>query len=137
MQYWLIKTDPDTYSWNHIVKKKKDSWDGVRNYAARLHLRAMQKNDNCLFYHSGDDKCIKGVVKIIKTFYPDPTAKEGDWSAVDIQVVKSLNKEVTLAEIKAEKTLADMLLIKISRLSVMPVTEYQFNKILEMGSTTI
>lgn len=137
MQYWLIKSDPDTYAWNDFVKKKTDVWDGVRNYAARLHLRAMQKNDLCLFYHSGDDKCVKGIAKIHKTAYPDPTAKEGDWSAVDIQMVKPLKNDVSLADIRSEKSLADMLLIKISRLSVMPVTAFQFEKILQMGETKL
>ncbi|MBK6732145.1 MAG: EVE domain-containing protein [Bacteroidetes bacterium] len=135
MQYWLIKSDPETYDWNDIVKQKTDVWDGVRNYAARLHLRAMKKNDLVLFYHSGGDRCIKGIVRIAKEAYPDPTAKEGDWTAVDIKYVKPLQQDVSLAEIKAEPSLADILLIKISRLSVMPITTFQFQKILEMGKT--
>ena len=135
MNYWLIKTDPDTYSWNDIAEKKTDVWDGVRNFAARLHLRAMKKNDLCLFYHSGDEKCVRGIVKIIKEAYPDPTAADGDWSAVDIKCVKELQQDVSLADIKAEKTLADIPLIKISRLSVMPLSLYQFEKILKMSGT--
>lgn len=135
MQYWLIKSDPETYDWNDIVKQKTDMWDGVRNYAARLHLRAMKKNDLVLFYHSGDDRCIKGIVRIAKEAYPDPTATEDDWTAVDITYVKPLKQDVSLAEIKAEPSLADILLIKISRLSVMPITTFQFQKILEMGKT--
>ncbi|MBK7110126.1 MAG: EVE domain-containing protein [Bacteroidetes bacterium] len=135
MQYWLIKSDPETYDWNDIVKQKTDMWDGVRNYAARLHLRAMKKNDLVFFYHSGDDRCIKGIVRIAKEAYPDPTATEDDWTAVDITYVKPLKQDVSLAEIKAEPSLADILLIKISRLSVMPITTFQFQKILEMGKT--
>lgn len=137
MQYWLIKTDPDTYSWDDISKQKSDVWDGVRNYAARLHLRAMKKKDLCLFYHSGSDKCVTGVVRITKEAYPDPTATDGDWSAVDIQYVKPLQRAVSLAAIKSEKSLSDILLIKIGRLSVMPLTAYQFEKILAMGNTAL
>lgn len=137
MHYWLVKTEPGTYSWNDFEKIKTDVWSGVRNYAARLHIRAMKKNDLCLFYHSGEDTAVVGVAKIVKEFYADPTATDGDWNAVDIAVVKKLKNPVTLKEIKSEKKLADMLLVKISRLSVMPVTEFQFNKILEMGNTKL
>lgn len=137
MQYWLIKTEPGTYSWEDFVEKKKDVWNGVRNYAARIHLRAMQKGDLCLFYHSGDVSACVGIAKVVKTAYPDPTAEEGDWSAVDVQVVKKLKKEVTLKAIKQVPALADMPLVRISRLSVSPVTEFQFQTILDMAETKL
>ncbi len=117
------------------MEKKKDVWNGVRNYAARIHLRAMQKGDLCLFYHSGDVSACVGIAKVVKTAYPDPTADEGDWSAVDVQVVKKLKKEVSLKAIKQVPALADMPLVKISRLSVSPVTEFQFQTILDMAET--
>ena len=137
MQYWLIKSEPGTYSWDDFVALKKDVWSGVRNYAARIHLRAMQKGDLCLFYHSGDVSACVGIAKVVKTAYPDPTANEGDWSAVDVQVVKKLKKEVSLKSIKQVPGLADMPLVRISRLSVSPVTEFQFHTILDMAETKL
>lgn len=137
MNYWLIKSEPGAYSWDDLMKKKTDVWSGVRNYAARLHLRAMKKGDLALFYHSGDESQIVAIAKITKEAYPDPTATEGDWTAVDVTAVKKLKKPVTLKQVKAEKSLLDMPLVKISRLSVSPVTEFQFFKILDMGETKI
>lgn len=137
MQYWLIKTEPGTYSWDDFVAKKTDIWNGVRNYAARNNLRLMKKGDLCVFYHSGDVSACVGLAKVTKTAYPDPTATEGDWSAVDITVVKKLKQEVSLKEIKKTPVLADMQLVKISRLSVSPVTEFQFLTIMDMSGTKV
>ncbi|HMX05582.1 MAG TPA: EVE domain-containing protein [Chitinophagales bacterium] len=134
MQYWLIKSEPEAYSWDDLVEKKIDIWSGVRNYAARLHLRAMKKGDLCLFYHSGNVSACVGIAKVVKAAYPDPTAEEGDWSAVDVAPVKKLKREVSLKEIKLIPALADMPLVRISRLSVSPVTEFQYHKILDMSN---
>jgi len=133
MQYWLIKSEPGTYSWDDFVKMKTDMWNGVRNFAARNHLRSMKKGDLCLFYHSGEESAVVGIAKVAKEHYPDPTAKEGDWSVVDFTAVKKLKKPVTLKEVKSVKALQDMALVRISRLSVQPVTEFQFHSILDMG----
>lgn len=134
MQYWLIKSEPENYSWEEFEKKGTEMWNGVRNYAARNHLRAMHKKDLCLFYHSGKETAIVGIAEVVKTAYPDPTATEGDWSAVDVKPIKKLKRPITLQEIKKEKSLADMILIKISRLSVQPLTEYQYKLILDMSN---
>ncbi|HAE34868.1 MAG: EVE domain-containing protein [Chitinophagales bacterium] len=133
MQYWLIKSDPETYGWKEMVRDGKTSWDGIRNYAARLHLRSMKKGDRCLFYQSVKQPEVVGVVEVVKTAYPDPTAKDGDWSAVDVKVVAALPRPVTLADIKAENSLKDMVLVNNTRLSTQPVTEFQFNYILDMS----
>ena len=135
MNYWLIKSEPSTYSWNDLAATKSDIWSGVRNYAARLNLRAMQKGDLCLFYHSGDESAVVGIAKVVKAAYPDPTATEGDWSAVDVAAVKKLKNPVPLKEIKKDTSLADMALVRISRLSVSPVTEFQYHKILAMANS--
>ena len=133
MNYWLVKSEPSTYSFSDLMKDKKTVWDGVRNYAARIHLRAMQKGDLVLFYHSNEDMAVIGIAKVSKTAYPDPTAKEGDWSAVDLVPVKPLKTPVTLPQIKAEKKLQNIGLVRIGRLSVMPLTESEYNLILKMG----
>jgi predicted RNA-binding protein with PUA-like domain len=134
MNYWLVKSEPETYSWTDLVKDKKTMWDGVRNFAARLHLRAMKKGDCVLFYHSGDDKCVVGISEVVKEHYADPTAKEGDWSVVDIKPVKALKTPVTLAQVKAEKKLADIYLVRQGRLSVMPLKKSEFELIVKMGN---
>jgi predicted RNA-binding protein with PUA-like domain len=133
MQYWLIKSDPETYGWQEMHQDKKTSWDGIRNYAARIHLRSMQKGDRCLFYHSVKNPEVVGVVEVTKTAYADPTATDGDWSSVEVKVVKAFKHPVTLQQIKERPELSDMVLLRISRLSTQPVTEFQFHKILEMG----
>ncbi len=133
MPYWLVKSEPSVYSWDQFVKDKETRWDGVRNYAARLHLRAMKKGDEVFFYHSNEGLEIVGLAKVVKEAYPDPTAKEGDWSAVDLKAVKKLKKPVTMAEIKKEPRLKDMALLRISRLSVQPVTEEERKVILELA----
>jgi predicted RNA-binding protein with PUA-like domain len=131
--YWLVKQEPSSYSWSDFRKERGTSWTGVRNYTARNNLRKMKKGDEVLFYHSGDDKAVVGIARVTKTAYPDSTATDGDWSAVDLVPVRSLGKAVTLAEIKATRALQTLPLIRQSRLSVMPVGVAEFRKILEMG----
>jgi predicted RNA-binding protein with PUA-like domain len=131
---WLIKSDPEEYGWNELVKDKTVSWDGVRNYAARNHLRGMKKGDDVLFYHSGKESAVVATAKVGKEFYTDPTADDDTWSSVEILAGSALKKSVTLAMIKSEIKLKDMLLIKISRLSVMPVTQQEFDLILQMSN---
>ncbi len=135
MLYWLIKTDPDTYSWDDLKKDGETSWDGIRNYAARLHLRGMKKGDKILVYHSGGESEIRGLAVVSREFYQDPTTKDDAWISVGVKAGKELKKPVSLSEIKKNKKLKDMLLIKISRLSVMPVTEDEYNTILEMSQS--
>jgi predicted RNA-binding protein with PUA-like domain len=132
MNYWLVKSEPSVYSWEQLLKDKKTVWDGVRNYAARLHLRAMKKGDQVFFYHSNEGTCIVGIAKVVKEAYPDPKDKE--WSAVDIAPLKSFKNPVSLAQIKAEKKLKNMALVRIGRLSVSPVTEDEFNIICKLSA---
>ena len=131
--YWLVKQEPNAYSWSDFQKDGGTSWTGVRNYTARNNLRQMQKGDEVLFYHSGEDKAVVGRAKVNKTAYPDLTATEGDWSTVDLVPMAPLRRPVTLATIKATPSLQKMPLIRQSRLSVMPITESEFQKILQMG----
>lgn len=137
MNYWLVKSEPETYSWEMFVKEGRTAWTGVRNFAARLHLRAMKAGDQVFFYHSGESKSVVGLARVAKEFYPDPTAKEGDWSCVDLQPVKALAKPVALAGIKADKILKEMVLARQSRLSVSPVTQDQFNRLLQLAGTKV
>ena len=134
MNYWLVKSDPETYSWHDLVKDKKTTWDGVRNFAARNHLKAMKKGDHVLVYHSNLGE-VAGTAEIIKEAFTDTTAKEGNWVAVDLKALKSLKKPVLLSEIKSNKRLKDMLLLKISRLSVMPVKKEEFDEIMKMSDS--
>lgn len=133
MAYWLIKSEPFKYSWDQFVKEKQTYWNGVRNYAARLHMMNMKIGDEVFFYHSNEGLEIVGTAKIVKEHYPDPTTDDGRWVVVDIKANKKLKKSVSLAIIKADKRLANMALIKISRLSVSPVTEKEWNIILELA----
>ena len=134
MNYWLVKQEPDTYSWSDFVKDGRTAWTGVRNFAARLHLRAMKKGDLVFYYHSNVGKEIVGVARVVKEAYPDPTATEGDWSCVDLAPAEPLKKPVSLDAIKADKILKEMKLVKIGRLSVSPVTKEQFDRVLELGA---
>lgn len=129
MNYWLVKTEPSTYSWDDLVRDKTTSWSGVRNFSARIHLRAIKKGDLIFVYHSMDEKAIKGIAEVIKEAYPDGTAKEGDWVAVDIKPIKA-TKDITLAEIKKNPRLKQMILVKNSRLSVQPVTAQEWKECL-------
>ena len=135
MAYWLLKTEPDSYSWDDQVKKgaKGDAWTGVRNFRARGHLTAMKKGDLAFFYHTGDEKQVVGIVEVIREAYPDPTDKEGVFKAVDIRAVKPLKKPVTLAVVKADKRLKEMVLAKQPRLSVQPVTAEEWKIVSKMG----
>jgi predicted RNA-binding protein with PUA-like domain len=135
MAYWLLKTEPDSYSWDDQVKKgaKGDAWTGVRNFRAREHLNAMKKGDLAFFYHTGDEKQVVGIVEIIREAYPDPTDKEGVFKAVDLKAVKPLKQPVTLAAVKADKRLKDMVLAKQPRLSVQPVTAEEWKIVCKLG----
>jgi predicted RNA-binding protein with PUA-like domain len=131
--FWLVKQEPSNYSWSDFVADGGTSWTGVRNFAARNSLRRMSKGDEVLFYHSGEDKGVVGIAKVARTAYPDTTAKEGDWSAVDLAPVKPLRKPVTLAEIKAKPQLKNIALVRQSRLSVMPLAAKEFDLIVRMA----
>lgn len=131
--FWLVKQEPDTYSWSDFKTDKGTSWTGVRNYTARNNLRAMRKGDEVFFYHSGEEKAIVGIAKVTRAAYPDATATEGDWSAVDLAPVKALAQSVTLRAIKDTPALQEMKLVRLSRLSVMPVSTEEFHTILQMA----
>jgi predicted RNA-binding protein with PUA-like domain len=131
--HWLVKSEPSAYSWADLIREKQTAWTGVRNFQARNNLRAMKKGDLVLFYQSVTDPSVRGITKVVKEAYPDPTAKEGDWSCVDLATVKPLPSPVTLQEIKGEKSLAEISLIKQSRLSVMPIAPKEYERILGMG----
>jgi predicted RNA-binding protein with PUA-like domain len=131
--YWLVKQEPSAYSWSDFVRERRTSWTGVRNYTARNNLRRMGKGDEVLFYHSGDEKAVVGIAKVAREVYPDKTAKEGDWSTVDLAPVKTLPRPITLAAIKAEPRLKKILLVRLPRLSVMPMSPAEFRLILRMS----
>jgi predicted RNA-binding protein with PUA-like domain len=133
MAYWLVKSEPGTWSWDDHVKAGADAWTGVRNHQAKAHLKAMRRGDRVLFYHSGDEKAVVGVSEVAREAYPDPTDPTGKFYAVDLKAVSPLKRPVSLAEIKATPSLADMVLVKNSRLSVQPVTADQWTVIGEMG----
>lgn len=133
MNYWLAKSEPSAYSWEQLIKDKSTAWTGVRNYAARINLNAMKKGDHVFFYHSNEGLCIVGIAKVIKEAYPDPTDKTRAWVAVDIAPVEAFKNPVTLSQIKAEKKLAGMALIRIGRLSVSPVTKQEYDIINKMS----
>lgn len=133
MKYWLIKSEPFKYSWDQFVKDGKTFWDGVRNYGARNNLRAMRKGDHVLFYHSNEGMAIVGIAEVVKEAYQDPTTTDTNWVAVDFKPVAALPKAVTLAQIKAESSLQDMDLVRLSRLSVGTVKEKEYKKVLTMA----
>lgn len=135
MNYWLAKSEPDAYSWSQFVKDKRTAWTGVRNFQARNNLRAMKQGDLVFFYHSVTDKQVVGIAKVTKEAYPDPTADEGDWSCVDLAPFKPLTEPVTLEQIKGDKVLKEMPLVKQSRLSVTPLTQVQFARMMELAAT--
>ncbi len=132
MNYWLVKSEPSVYSWEKFLKEKRVVWDGVRNYAARLHLRAMKNGDYVFFYHSNEGLSVIGIAKIVKEAYQDPTTKD-DWSVVDLEPYKTLKRPVTLAEIKADKSLKNIYLVRQGRLSVMPLQKEEFEQILALS----
>ena len=132
MAYWLVKSEPSAYSWENLVKEKQTVWSGVRNYAARLHLRNMKKGDEVLFYHSNEGTDIVGIAKVAKECYQDPTTDDDRWVAVDLKPHKKLKKPVSLATIKKDKRLSEMALVRIGRLSVQPVTDKEWKTIMEL-----
>lgn len=133
MNYWLVKSEPFKYSWEQFIADGQTFWDGVRNHAARLHLLAMQKGDQVLFYHSNEGLAVMGIAKVLNTAAPDPTADDPRWVGVELKPYKSLKKPVTLQQIKAEKRLKDIALVRIGRLSVMPLKKEEFDVILELS----
>lgn len=135
MQFWLVKSEPVKYPWEQLEKDKKTMWDGVRNYAARNNLRAMKKGDHVLFYHSNDGKEIVGLAKVAKEHYQDPTTTDPAWLVVDLAPVKKLKKPVTLEQLKADPFFETFNLIRLSRLSVVDVSEEHFVKIMELAKT--
>jgi len=133
--HWLVKQEPEAYSWQTFVQDGGTAWTGVRNYQARNNLRAMKPGDGVFYYHSGVDKAVVGLAEVAKEAYPDPTAKEGDWVAVELKPLKPFGQPVSLQVIKGDPLLKQMVLVRNSRLSVMPVTAQEFNRILTLGKT--
>jgi predicted RNA-binding protein with PUA-like domain len=133
MAYWLVKSEPSAYSWEQLEKDKQTEWTGVRNYAARLHLKAMKKGDEVFFYHSNEGLEIVGIAKVAKEAYQDPTTEDTAWVCVDLKPFKKLKKSVSLDTIKKEKRLKEMALVRIGRLSVQPVTEKEWDVVLELA----
>ena len=134
MAYWLIKSEPSAYSWDQLVKDKKTSWTGVRNFQAQINLKAMKVGDRAFFYHSGEGKEIVGIAEVTKTAYPDSTDKDGKSVTVDFKAVEPVKKKVTLAEIKADAKFKEMKLVRQSRLSVSPVSDEHWKALLKMAS---
>jgi predicted RNA-binding protein with PUA-like domain len=135
--YWLVKQEPEEYSWSAFLKDKRAAWSGIRNYQARNNLRAMKRGDWIFFYHSGEAKQVVGLAQVQREAYPDPTADEGDWSAVDLVPIKPLKKVIGLAELKADRVLGEMALLRQSRLSVSPVTAEQADRLLRLAETRL
>ena len=133
MHYWLVKSEPDAFSWDQQVANGVEPWTGVRNHTAKLNLKAMKKGDRAFFYHSNEGKEIVGVVEVVREAYPDPTAEKGDWVAVDMKAVRPMPKPVTLTAIKADPRFADLELVRQSRLSVVPVSKAHWDEICRMG----
>ncbi len=131
---WLVKQEPETYSWDDLVRDGRTDWTGVRNFQARNNLRQMKAGDRVLFYHSGTGKCVVGIAEVAKAAYPDPTASDPQWLAVDIKPSKALNEPVPLASIRYHAKLGNMPLIRQSQLSVMPLTKDEFETIVGMGT---
>ena len=134
MNYWLLKSEPDAWSWDNQVKEGASMWDGVRNYQARNNLKNMKKNDLCFFYHSVTEKSVVGIVKVVKEHYPDPTDETERFVVVDVKAIKKMKKPVSLEKIKLNDKLKNIALIKQSRLSVMPIKEVEWNEIIKMSS---
>jgi predicted RNA-binding protein with PUA-like domain len=133
MKYWLVKQEPAAYSWDDFVNDGRTDWTGVRNFQARNNLRAMKTGDRVFFYHSVTDKAVVGEAEVVRESYPDPTASEGDWLAVDLRPLKALPRQVSLEQIKAEERLAGLALVRSPRLSVMPVTAQEYRAIVELA----
>jgi predicted RNA-binding protein with PUA-like domain len=134
MNYWLVKQDPANYPFEQFQKEKKTDWTGVRNYQARNFLRDMKKGDEVLFYHSGDEKAVVGFASVSKAAFPDPTADDDSWIAVELRAGKRLTKPISLAQVKADPKLANILLVRNGRISVMSLSKAEFDQIVKMGS---
>ena len=134
IKYWLLKSEPDAWSWDNQVKEGASMWDGVRNYQARNNLKEMKKNDLCFFYHSVTERSIVGIVKVVKEYYPDPTDKTGRFVVVDVKSIKKLKNPVSLDQIKENSKLQDIALVKQSRLSVMPLKKTEWDIIIKMSN---
>ena len=134
MKYWLLKSEPDAWSWDNQVKEGASMWEGGRNYQARNNLKEMKKNDLCFFYHSVTEKSIVGIVKVVKEYYPDPTDKTGRFVVVDVKATKKLKNPVSLDQIKENSKLKDIALVKHSRLSVMPLKKTEWKIIIKMSN---
>jgi predicted RNA-binding protein with PUA-like domain len=133
MAYWLVKSEPDAFSWEQQVANKVEPWTGVRNHTAKNNLKAMRRKDRAFFYHSNIGKEIVGVVEVVREAYPDPTAEGGDWVSVDMKALRPMKRPVTLAELKADPTFADLPLVRMSRLSVAPVSDEHWAAICRLG----
>jgi predicted RNA-binding protein with PUA-like domain len=133
IRHWLVKSEPSAYAWEDLAKEGKTSWTGVRNFQARNNLRSMKKGDLVLFYQSVTDPSVRGISRVVKEAYPDATAESGDWSCVDLEIIKPFEAPVTLNSIKGDQHLAEIALIKQSRLSVMPLTKAEYDRILFLG----
>ncbi|MBX2895663.1 MAG: EVE domain-containing protein [Cyclobacteriaceae bacterium] len=131
MNYWLLKTEPDTFSWDDLARDKKAVWDGVRNFKARSNIKAMKKGDWAFVYHTGDEKSVVGIAEVVREAYPEPN--DADWVAVDLKPVRKLKLPVALSVVKADKTLGEMVLVKVARLSVQPVKKAEFDRIIELS----
>ncbi len=137
MAYWLVKSEPGTWSWDQHAKAGADAWTGVRNHQAKLHLMAMKPGDKALFYHSGEERAVVGITEVVKAAYPDPSDEKGAFVCVDLKADAPLARKVTLSEIKADKRLADMVLVKNSRLSVQPVTPEEWREICTLAGVVL
>ncbi len=134
MKYWLLKSEPDAWSWDNQVKEGASMWDGVRNYQARNNLKEMKKNDLCFFYHSVTERSIVGIVRVVKEYYPDPTDKTDRFVVVDVKAIKKLKNPVSLDQVKENNKLKDIALVKQSRLSVMPLKKTEWDIIIKMSN---
>lgn len=135
MNYWLVKTEPETFSWDDLVAKGRDHWDGVRNYQARNNLKEMLEGDSVLVYHSGQQRAVVGVARVVRRFYQDPTTDDERWVAVDLEPLRPLERSVELSELRANSVLQQLPLLRHTRLSVMPVREKDFEEILKMAAS--
>jgi len=137
MAYWLVKSEPGTWSWDQHVQAGVDVWTGVRNHQAKLYLMAMQPGDKCFFYHSNEEKAVVGITEVVKAAYPDPTDPTGAFVCVELKADAPLARKVTLAQVKADKALAEMVLVKNSRLSVQPVTAAQWREVCTLAGVVL
>jgi predicted RNA-binding protein with PUA-like domain len=135
MNHWIVKSEPESYSWSNLLKEGRAAWTGIRNFQARNNLRSMKKGDQVLFFHSVSEKQIVGLTRVAREAYPDPTAQEGDWVCVDLIPAKTLTRPVTLAAIKTDAAVKDIPMVKNSRLSVTPLTKLQFDRLMAMAES--